>query len=58
MLQNEWLCWTLGVAYVLKVKLSLLGLVDFPGSSVGKESACKAGDPDEFLGREDPFEKG
>ena len=58
MLQNERLCWTLGAAYVLKVKLSLLGLVDFPSSSVGKESACNAGDPNEFLGREDPFEKG
>ena len=30
----------------------------FPGSSVGKESACDAGDPGRFLGQEDPLEKG
>ena len=28
------------------------------GSSTGKESACNAGDPVQFLGREDPLEKG
>ena len=34
-------------------------LKGFPGSSVGKESACKAGDPGvQFLGWEDPLEKG
>ena len=26
--------------------------------SVGKESACNAGDPGSFLGLEDPLEKG
>ena len=26
--------------------------------SIGKESACNAGDPFRFLGREDPLEKG
>ena len=31
---------------------------DFPGSSVGKESTCSAGDPIQFLGQEDPLEKG
>ena len=30
----------------------------FPDSSVGKESACNAGDPVRFLGREDQLEKG
>ena len=30
----------------------------FPGSPVGKESACSAGDPAQFLGQEDPLEKG
>ena len=28
------------------------------GSSVGKETACNAGDPVQFLGWEDPLEKG
>ena len=36
-------------------KLLLLG---FPHSSVGKESTCDAGDPVQFLGREDLMEKG
>ena len=30
----------------------------FPDSSVGKESACSAGDLVPFLGWEDPLEKG
>ena len=30
----------------------------FPNSSVGKESTCNAGDPVQFLGREDQLEKG
>ena len=30
----------------------------FPDSSVGKESACNAGDPIRFLGWGDPLEKG
>ena len=33
-------------------------LICFPDSSVGKESACNAGDPVRFLGGEDPLEKG
>ena len=33
-------------------------LFTFPGSSVGKESACIAGDLIRFLGREDWLEKG
>ena len=32
--------------------------MDFLGSSDGKESACNAGDPVQFLGWEDPLEKG
>ena len=32
--------------------------MDFPDSSVGKESACNTGDPVWFLGQEDPLEKG
>ena len=31
--------------------------MSFPHSSVGKESACNAGDPVRFLGQEDPLEK-
>ena len=30
----------------------------FPGGSVGKESACNAGDLDSILGWEDPLEEG
>ena len=30
----------------------------FPDSSVGKESACNAGDPGSIPGSEDPLEKG
>ena len=33
-------------------------LLDFPGGSDGKESACNAGDPGSIPGREDPLEKG
>ena len=33
-------------------------LKDFPDSSVGKESTCSKGDPIQFLGWEDPLEKG
>ena len=33
-------------------------LMGFPHSSVGKESACNAGNPDQFLGPEDPLKKG
>ena len=39
----------------LTVNIPFLG---FPSSSAGKESACNAGDPVLFLGREDPLEKG
>ena len=31
--------------------------MDFPYSSVGKESACNAGDPGSISGLEDPLEK-
>ena len=30
----------------------------FPGGSAGKESACSAAGPAQFLGQEDPLEKG
>ena len=33
-------------------------MMGFPDRSVGRESACNAGDPVQFLGREDPLEKG
>ena len=33
-------------------------IVDFPGGSVGKESACKAGDSDSVPGWDDPLEEG
>ena len=35
-----------------------VGLMGFPGSSAGRESACNAGDQVRFLGWEDPLEKG
>ena len=37
---------------------SVLLPLSFPDRSVGKESACNAGDSGRFLGREDPLEKG
>ena len=37
-------------------RLSWIAL-GFPCSSVGKESACSAGDPGSILGWEDPLEK-
>ena len=37
---------------------SVLFPLSFPDSSVGKESACSAGDSGRFLGREDLREKG
>ena len=33
-------------------------ITGFPDSSVGKESACNSGDLVQFLGWEDPLEKG
>ena len=36
----------------------LYNIIGFPDSSVGKESACNAGDPGSILGREDPLKKG
>ena len=39
----------------LHLNIKVLG---FPGSSAGKESICNAGDPIQFLGWEDPLEKG
>ena len=35
----------------------LIDYLIFTCSSVGKESACNAGDQVQFLGREDPLEK-
>ena len=42
----------------LGLTVSLQPLRGFPDSSVGKESACNAGDPGLTLGRENPLEKG
>ena len=39
-------------------KCKLIALKDFPDSSIGNEYACNAGDLVQFLGREDPLEKG
>ena len=39
-------------------KLPTPVFLDFPGGSAGKESTCNAGDPVQFLGQEDPLEKG
>ena len=39
-------------------RLDLPTYQGFPDSSVGKESTCNAGDPVQFLGSEDPLEKG
>ena len=41
----------------MKKKKKSYGIVGFPHSSVGKESACNAGDLVRFLGLEDPLEK-
>ena len=41
-----------------KKKEYLCICMGFPESSVGKESACNAGDLVRFLGWEDPLEKG
>ena len=38
--------------------MDLETITGFPHSSAGKESACKAGDPVQFLGQEDPLQKG
>ena len=38
--------------------LLLLSYISIPDSSVGNESTCNAGDPVQFLGREDLLEKG
>ena len=38
--------------------MSCVFIQGFPSSSAAKESACKAGDPVWFLGREDPPVKG
>ena len=38
--------------------IHLFGKEGFPDSSVGKESACNAGDPGSIPGQEDPLEKG
>ena len=40
------------------IKVIIWGIWDYPGGSVGKESACNEGDPVRSLGREDPLEKG
>ena len=42
----------------MDMSLSKLQEMGFPDSSVGKESACNAGDPVQFLDWEDPLEKG
>ena len=45
------------LAYIIILRLQSSGL-GFPHSSVGKESACNAGDPRLIPGyREDPLEK-
>ena len=36
---------------------TILASWGFPGGSDGKASACNAGEPVRFLGREDPLEK-
>ena len=41
--------------YQLSVSFEVLGI---PDSSVGKESACNAETPVQFLGWKDPLEKG
>ena len=44
------------LSYVIMA--NLLCHLGFPGGSLGKESACSAGDPDSTLGWEDTLEKG
>ena len=43
--------------FALGFAVNLKLLLGFLHSSVGKESACNAGDPVRFLGWEDPLEK-
>ena len=47
-----------GITDSMDMSLSKLQEMGFPDSSVGKESACNAGDPVQFLDWEDPLEKG
>ena len=44
--------------FFLRYLIASCQALGFPDSSVGKESACYAGDPGCFLGQEDPLEKG
>ena len=41
----------------LHIWWNIMWYMGFPHSSVGKESACNAGNPVQFLGWEDPLEK-
>ena len=44
--------------HVLSLFCWIFYTLGFPDSSVGKEYACNAEDPVQFLGQEDPLEKG
>ena len=49
--------WTF-VGKAMSLLFNILSRLIFPHSSVGKESACNAGDPDLISGLEDLLEKG
>ena len=50
--------WLDNISELMHMNLSKFwAIVGFPDSSVGKESTFLAGDPIQFLGREDPLEK-
>ena len=62
-----WCLWTSRAPHVLPeshrgkektIKMEWDIRKDFPGGSVGKESACNTGDASSILGREDPLEDG
>jgi len=43
---------------ILSIKMRVIHISDFPGDSVGKESASNAGDWSLIMDWEDPLEKG
>ena len=45
------------IVYISLPHLYIAPFPDFPGGSVGEESACNAGDPGLIPGGEDPLEK-
>ena len=61
---TQWRAWITAPTSQFSTSIWLLnyfplkGVLSFPGGSVGKESACSAGDSGSIVGWEDPLEKG